>query len=188
MSEPEHTVNETSAEIQGKHLLVRLNGHSLFNLHRPLDDRYQLTLEPKAGQHMLWMRYPGKDSAKLFSTDDPELARQIMNTTANALQRMAIDENNVKPMGKSAGRWLIPGGLFIFLTGAGVAWLVNAPHQTLPTTAALQSPTLRQPQPVVAPLPGEPINTVTGVKPSTPHVSLSPRRSQRGSPPTGYTP
>jgi TrbB protein len=38
----EQTVNETSTEIHGQHLQVRLNGRSLFNLHRPLDDRYHL--------------------------------------------------------------------------------------------------------------------------------------------------
>lgn len=121
----EQTVNETSIEIHGQHLQVRLNGRSLFNLNRPLDDRYQLTLEQDAGQYTIWMRQSCNGFAKLFTTDDPELANNIMNTTADALQRMAMNETRVKPLYKRGGHWLIPGVIFLFLAGAWASWLIN---------------------------------------------------------------
>ncbi|WP_419236795.1 hypothetical protein [Serratia fonticola] len=93
----EHKACDTSIEINGQHLQVRLNGHSLFSLYRPSPDRYLLTLEQDNGQYTIWMRQPCNVFARLFSTDDPELANNIMNITADALQRMAMNEIQPPP-------------------------------------------------------------------------------------------
>lgn len=181
----EQTVNETSIEIHGQHLQVRLNGRSLFNLHRPLDDRYQLTLEQDSGQYTIWMRQSCNGFARLFTTDDPELANNIMNTTADALQRMAMNETRVKPLYKRGGHWLIPGVMFLFLVGVWASLLINAPHPTQPPVPvpAFQSPvkttesaanTLLPPL-VVMPAPTESVSTSSAAAVNTPaqRVSLS---------------
>lgn len=113
----EQIVNQTTTEIHGQHLQVRLNGHSLFNLYRPLNDRYQLTLELDNGLHTIWLRHAYNGVAKLFSSEDQKLAESIMDATANALQSMAINAPDAKEQRKTGFRWLIPVAMTMFLVG-----------------------------------------------------------------------
>lgn len=129
----EQSVNQTTTEIHGQHLQIRLNGHSLFNLYRPLNDRYQLTLELDNGLHTIWLRHAYNGVAKLFSSEDQKLAESIMDATANALQSMAINAPDAKEQRKSGFRWLIPVAMTAFLVGSWTTWLWHS-------SSSVQSP------------------------------------------------
>lgn len=142
----EHNPCETSIEIHGHNLQVRLNGRSLFNLYRPLADRYQLTLEQDDGHYTIWMRQSRNGFARLFSTDDPEQANSIMNITADALQRMAMNETQGKSQRHYGIAGLISIGIiFLVLAGAWASWQVTKsstmnrlqPAQVVSTTSAV---------------------------------------------------
>ncbi|EFU5825480.1 TPA: thioredoxin fold domain-containing protein [Enterobacter hormaechei subsp. steigerwaltii] len=135
----EQIVNQTTTEIHGQHLQVRLNGHSLFNLYRPLNERYQLTLELENGQHTIWMRHAYNGVAKLFSSDDQKLAVSIMDATANALQSMAINAPDAKEQRKTGFRWLIPVVMAAFLVGSWTTWLWHSSSAVQPPVPVMAS-------------------------------------------------
>lgn len=165
----EKTFNAITTEVHGQHLSVRMNGHCLFNLHRPLDQRYQLTLEQDADQYTIWMRQHCNGFSRLYTTRDAGLASNIMDTTADALQRMATVKTRENP--GSRYRWLIPGAMFIFLAGAWTSWLINVPHPVKPAAPVpiVQQPALAaepvaaplQTRPAAAPLPSESASAAT---------------------------
>ncbi|EME5107787.1 thioredoxin fold domain-containing protein [Salmonella enterica] len=172
----EQNVNQTSFEINGQHLQVRHNGHSLFNLYRPLDDRYQLTLELENGKHTIWLRHSYSGSAKLFSSDDQKLAESIMDATASALQSMAINalkSPDIKALDvhgqrKGSKRWLIPGVMAIFLAGAWASWLCTSSRSVQSPVPVAASQPLAQPS-VPAPAESSGPSTV----PQAPTVSIA---------------
>ncbi|MDX6917834.1 DsbC family protein [Pectobacterium carotovorum] len=158
----EQIVKQTTTEIHGQHLQVRLNGRSLFNLSGPMSNSYQLTLELDNGQHTIWLRYASKGAAKLFSSDDQKLAESIMDATANALQSMAIKEKR-----KAGYSWLIPGAMAVFLVGA---WTSSLWH----SSSSVQPPVwVMPPQPPALSLESTPVESPAPalVKPS-PAVSV----------------
>ncbi|MBC3252420.1 thioredoxin fold domain-containing protein [Serratia fonticola] len=183
----EHKACDTSIEINGQHLQVRLNGHSLFSLYRPSPDRYLLTLEQDNGQYTIWMRQPCNVFARLFSTDDPELANNIMNITADALQRMAMNEIPAPSLRRrGVVRLKYAGAIFavaIFAV-AWASWLSTLPHppELTPQAAAELSSMIksatntRQLPPLLTPAPIEaPVNPSTAeITPPTQRSTLSP--------------
>ncbi|EJD9082954.1 thioredoxin fold domain-containing protein [Salmonella enterica] len=152
----EQIVNQTTTEIHGQHIQIRLNGHSLFNLYRPLNDRYQLTLELDNGLHTIWLRHAYNGVAKLFSSEDQKLAESIMDATANALQSMAINAPDTKEQRKSGFRWLIPVAMTAFLAGSWTTWLWHSSSsvQTPVPVMASQQPALpHESTPIGSPAP-----------------------------------
>ncbi|HHA1790732.1 hypothetical protein ACR9HU_23275 (plasmid) [Enterobacter ludwigii] len=152
----EQIVNQTTTEIHGQHLQICLNGHSLFNLYRPLNDRYQLTLELDNGLHTIWLRHAYNGVAKLFSSEDQKLAESIMDATANALQSMAINAPDAKEQRKSGFRWLIPVAMTAFLVGSWTTWLWHSSSSVQPPVPVMasQPPALpHESTPVGAPAP-----------------------------------
>lgn len=135
----EQIVNQTTTEIHGQHLQIRLNGHSLFNLYRPLNDRYQLTLELDNGLHTIWLRHAYNGVAKLFSSEDQKLAESIMDATANALQSMAINAPDAKEQRKSGFRWLIPVAMAAFLVGSWTTWVWHSSSSVQPPVPVMAS-------------------------------------------------
>lgn len=135
----EQIVNQTTTEIHGQHLQIRLNGHSLFNLYRPLNDRYQLTLELDNGLHTIWLRHAYNGVAKLFSSEDQKLAESIMDATANALQSMAINVPDAKEQRKSGFRWLIPVAMAAFLVGSWTTWVWHSSSSVQPSVPVMAS-------------------------------------------------
>ncbi|EKS7814715.1 hypothetical protein [Edwardsiella piscicida] len=141
----EKTIFNISTEIHDQHLLVRLNDSNLFCLNMPTADRYQLTLEQDAGKYVIWMRQSNNGFARLFSTEDPELASLIMDTTADALTRMAMTTNPVRKVPSvlsSKWKWFTPGVLCLALVAA---WL--APQLSGPVKMAVSAPQVLQTQP-----------------------------------------
>lgn len=182
----EHKACDTSIEINGQHLQVRLNGHSLFSLYRPSPDRYLLTLEQDNGQYTIWMRQPCNVFARLFSTDDPELANNIMNITADALQRMAMNEIQAPPLRRRGVVRLKYAGAILAVAIFAVAWaswLSTLPHPELTPQAAAELSSMiksatntRQLPPLPTPAPIEaPVNPSTAeITPPTQRSTLSP--------------
>ncbi|MFP2241059.1 hypothetical protein ACLEX4_21405 [Pseudescherichia vulneris] len=120
----EQTISNISTEIHGQHLLVRLNDRSIFCLNKPSAERYQLTLEQDAGKYVIWMRQGFSAYARLYTTEDPEQASQIMSTTADALSRMAMNFNapqTAPSRSKSMGKWLAPVVVCLILAGVWLA-------------------------------------------------------------------
>ncbi|WP_337274584.1 hypothetical protein [Serratia sp. MMO-28] len=155
-----------------------MNGRRLFNLYHPLADRYQLTLEQDASQYTIWMRQSCNGFARLFTTSDAELASSIMNTTADALQcmAMAMAGSCVKPQKKWGMQWLLPGAMFIFLAGTWISWFHYSPLPALPVEMAVE-PVVNPPQPLPT-LSSPPVTNalpVAEVNPPTQRVPLSPK-------------
>lgn len=154
----EQTIFNISTEIHGQHLQVRLNDRSLFCLNMPTTERYQLTLEQDAGKYVIWMRQSNNGFARLFSTEDPELASLIMNTTADVLTRMAIATSQVQKVPSvltSKWKWFAPGVLCLALAAAWLAPKFSGPVKTpASATQTTSTPVISQVQPsttVVAP-------------------------------------
>lgn len=158
----EQTIFNISNEIHGQHLLVRLNDRSIFCLNKPTDERYQLTLEQDAGKYVIWMRQGYSAYARLYTTEDAELASLIMSTTADALSRMAMNfsATQIVPAGKtSKWKWFALGVLCIALAAT---WL--APKFSGPAPAPV---TQFAPAPVAPPV--EPVPpSVTAATPTLP--------------------
>ncbi|MCP2234103.1 thioredoxin fold domain-containing protein [Erwinia aphidicola] len=134
----EQTIFNISTEIHDQHLQVRLNDRSIFCLNKPTAERYQLTLEQDAGNYVIWMRQSNNGFARLYSTEDPELASLIMNTTANVLTRMAMVTSQAHPAPShttSKWKWFAPGALCLALAAA---WL--APQFSGPIKAPVATP------------------------------------------------
>ncbi|HGH4623547.1 TPA: hypothetical protein ACJIWO_004692 [Enterobacter cloacae] len=174
----EQIVNQATTEIHGQHLQIRLNGHSLFNLYRPLNDRYQLTLELDNGLHTIWLRHAYNGVAKLFSSEDQKLAESIMDATANALQSMAINAPDAKEQRKSGFRWLIPVAMAAFLVGSWTTWVWHSSSSVQPPVPVMasQPPALPHESPPVgspAPVLVKPAPAVSVVS-TVPAVSTPP--------------
>lgn len=82
------SANHVYSEIIGKQLRIKLNDHSLFILHQPLERSYRLILENTGKEYTIGM----DGYTKLYITDDVELAQRIMDVTADALANMASKE------------------------------------------------------------------------------------------------
>lgn len=131
----EQTIFNISTEIHGQHLMVRMNDRSIFCLNKPSAERYQLTLEQDAGKYVIWMRQGYSAYARLYTTEDPEQASQIMSTTADALSRMAMNFNapqTAPSRSKSMGKWLAPVVVGLILAGM---WLAPGGREGVPPTA-----------------------------------------------------
>lgn len=152
----EQTIFNISTEIHDQHLQVRLNDRSLFCLNMPTADRYQLTLEQNAGQYVIWMRQSNNGFARLFSTEDPELASLMMDTTADALTRMAMTTNPVRkapPVLSSKWKWFAPGVLCLALAAAWLAPQLSGPiKMPVPAPQTASVPEVLQAQPAAAPV------------------------------------
>lgn len=150
----EQTIFNISTEIHDQHLQVRLNDRSLFCLNMPTADRYQLTLEQNAGQYVIWMRQSNNGFARLFSTEDPELASLMMDTTADALTRMAMATNPARkapPVLSSKWKWFAPGVLCLALAAAWLAPQLSGPiKMPVPATQTASVPEILQAQPAAA--------------------------------------
>lgn len=112
----QHIFKEISTEIYKQHLQVRLNGRCLFSLNRPMVDRYLLTLEKDAGQYIVWMRQFNLGTTHLFTSDNRELASNIMDAVSDALNCMAKTDNHSQvASGNKANRfrWFITAGIVI---------------------------------------------------------------------------
>lgn len=147
----EQTIFNISTEIHGQHLQVRLNDRSLFCLNKPTTERYQLTLEQDAGKYVIWMRQSNNGFARLFSTEDPELASLIMNTTADVLTRMVIATSQVQKAPSvltSKWKWFAPGVLCLALAAAWLAPQFSGPVKiSSPATQTASAPVISQVQP-----------------------------------------
>ncbi|HGV0046247.1 TPA: hypothetical protein ACNFPT_004552 [Enterobacter ludwigii] len=176
----EQIANQTTTEIHGQHLQIRLNGHSLFNLYRPLDDRYQLTLELDNGLHTIWLRHAYNGVAKLFSSEDQKLAESIMDATANALQSMAINAPDAKEQRKTGLRWVIPVAMTAFLVGSWTTWVWHSSSSVQPPVPVMAS------QPSALPHESTPIGSPAPVlvKPA-PAVSAGSTVPAVSTPPAG---
>ncbi|WP_272689659.1 thioredoxin fold domain-containing protein [Providencia sp. PROV033] len=120
----EKTLFNISTDIHGQHLQVRLNNNTLFFLHMPIAEPYQLTVEKYGSQYTLCMHKDNMGFVRLFTTDDKALADQMMNSTADVLTRMAIASNPVQKTSSiltPKWTWLAPGILSLALA---VTWLV----------------------------------------------------------------
>jgi protein-disulfide isomerase len=82
------STNNISSKTIGQQLRVKLNDRNLFILNKPLEERYQLTLEKSDGLHIIWMRQSCNGFSRLFESADAELAQRIMDVTADALSDM----------------------------------------------------------------------------------------------------
>jgi thiol-disulfide isomerase/thioredoxin len=145
----EQTIFNISTEIHGQHLLVRLNDRSIFCLNKPTAERYQLTLEQDAGKYVIWMRQGYSAYARLYTTEDVELASLIMSTTADALSRMAMNFNATQtiPAGKaSKWKWFAPGVLCIALAATWLAPKFSGPVP-VPVTQFASVPVISQIKP-----------------------------------------
>ena len=89
------STNNISSKTIGQQLRVKLNDRNLFVLNKPLEDRYQLTLEKSGEQHIILMRH-WHDVTRLFECADAELAQRIMDVTADALSDMKSFEDKQK--------------------------------------------------------------------------------------------
>lgn len=182
----EQTTFNISTEIHDQHLQVRLNDRSLFCLNMPTADRYQLTLEQNAGQYVIWMRQSNNGFARLFSTEDPELANNIMNITADALQRIAMNETQASPLRRRGIVGLKYAGLILagaIFSVVWASWLSTLPHPEMNPQATaelcsmIESATnTRQLPPRLTPAPIEtPVNPSTAeITPPTQRNTLSP--------------
>ncbi|HHO9701223.1 hypothetical protein [Citrobacter braakii] len=150
----EQTIFNISTEIHGQHLQVRLNDRSLFCLNMPTVERYQLTMEEKAGQYVIWMRQSNNGFARLFTTEDQELASLIMNTTADVLTRMAIVSSQAQKTPSvltSKWKWFAPGALCLALAAAWLAPQFSGPvKMPVPATQTTPAPVISQVQPATA--------------------------------------
>ncbi|TQI77304.1 thioredoxin-like protein [Serratia fonticola] len=150
----EQTIFNISTEIYDQHLQVRLNDSSLFCLNMPTAERYQLTLEQDAGQYVIWMRQSNNGFARLFSTEDQELASLIMNTTADVLTRMAMTTNPVRKAPSvltSKWKWFAPGVLCLVLAAAWLApQLSGSVKMPVPAAQTASVPVISQAQPAAA--------------------------------------
>lgn len=157
----EQTLFNISTEIHGQHLQIRLNGRTLFCLNKPTAERYQLTMEQDAGKYVIWMRQSNNGFARLYSTEDPELASQIMSTTADALSCLAMNVSATQtvPAGKaSKWKWFAPGALCIALAATWLAPQFSGPIKApVPDTQAKAVPVVSQAQPAAAMGPEVPV-------------------------------
>lgn len=147
----EQTIFNISTEIHGQHLLVRLNDRSIFCLNKLAAERYQLTLEQDAGIYVIWMRQGYSAYARLYTTEDAELASLVMSTTADALSRLAMNFSTTQtvPAGKaSKWKWFAPGALCIALAAVCLAPQFSGPVKApIPVTQAASVPVASQDQP-----------------------------------------
>lgn len=90
------STNNISSKTIGQQLRVKLNDRNLFVLNKPLEERYQLTLEKSDGMYIIWMRQSCNGFSRLFESADSELARRIMDVTADALSDMKSFEDKDK--------------------------------------------------------------------------------------------
>ncbi|PKH19382.1 hypothetical protein CIG19_20310 [Enterobacterales bacterium CwR94] len=157
----EQTIFNISTNIHDQHLQVLLNDRSIFCLNKPTAERYQLTLEQDAGNYVIWMRQSNNGFARLYSTEDPELASLIMNTTADVLTRMAITASQPQ---KATTKWktYVLAGTCLSLLVAMMAVLL--PHGVV---KAPDSATQTISVPVVSPVQSAP-SAVTAVTPTIP--------------------
>lgn len=130
-----------STDIHGQHLQVRLNNNTLFCLHMPTSEPYQLTVDKYGNQYTLGMHKDNLGFVRLFTTEDKALADQMMNATAEVLTRMAIASNPVQKTSSiltSKWTWLAPGILSLVLA---VTWLVPQLSRqiTIPIPATLKA-------------------------------------------------
>lgn len=150
----EQAIFNISTEIHDQHLLVRLNERSLFSLNKPTEERYLLSLERENGNYVIWMRQGYSVFARLFSTDDSELASLIMSTTADALSRMAMNASNTQrvPAGiQSRWKWFAPGVLCLALAAVWLAPQFSGPvKMPVPDTPTASTPVISQVQPATA--------------------------------------
>lgn len=150
----EHSIFNISTEIHDQHLLVRLNERSLFSINKPTEERYLLSLERENGNYVIWMRQGYSVFARLFTTDDSELASLIMSTTADALSRMVMNASNIQraPAGiQSRWKWFAPGVLCLALAAAWLAPQFSGPvKMPVPDTPTASTPVISQVQPATA--------------------------------------
>lgn len=152
----EQTIFNISTEIHDQHLQVRLNDRSIFCLNKPTAERYQLTLEQDAGNYVIWMRQSNNGFARLYSTEDPELASLIMNTTANVLTRMAITASQPqKASTATMPKWksYVLAGTFLSLVVAIGMLTLSSPHGVVNTPVPVTQTTSVPVAPPVLPVP-----------------------------------
>jgi thiol-disulfide isomerase/thioredoxin len=151
----EQTIFNISTEIHGQHLQVRLNDRTLFCLNMPTVERYQLTLEQDAAKYVIWMRQSNNGFSRLFTTEDPELASMIMNTTADVLTRMAMATSQQRkfpiasmPKWKSLGLAVLCIGLVAAMLAPLVT--VKEPDSVLKTSSVPVAPPVQPVPPAIA--------------------------------------
>ena len=179
----EQTIFNISTEIHDQHLQVRLNDRSIFCLNKPTAERYQLTLEQDAGNYVIWMRQSNNGFARLYSTEDRELASLIMNTTADVLTRMAITASQPhKASTATMPKWksYVLAGTFLSLVVAIGMLTLSSPHGVVNTPVPVAPPVQPVPPAVTAATPTMTVpqtqgTQVQGAPPLSPEAAAEAR-------------